>query len=62
MKAIILAAGKGTRMNQTVPKPLVPVYQKPIISWTIESFQKNNVDITIVINPEFEFFFDSYKR
>ena len=60
--AIILAAGKGTRMNETVPKPLVPVYQKPIISWIIESFQKNNVDIAIIINPEFEFFFDSYTK
>jgi len=60
--AIILAAGKGTRMNQEIPKPLVPVFQKPIISWIIDSFFKNNVDVAIVINPKHQIFFNLYKN
>ena len=60
--AIILAAGRGTRMNQKVPKPLVKVYQRPIISWIIDSFKANNIDVTVVINPKQESFFDSYKN
>ena len=60
--AIILAAGKGTRMKQSVPKPLVNVLQKPIISWIIESFKNNNVDIGLVINPKHQIFFNQFKQ
>ena len=60
--AIILAAGKGTRMNQKVPKPLVKVYQRPIISWIIDSFKINNIDIAVIINPKQESFFEEYNN
>ena len=59
--AIILAAGKGSRMAQKIPKPIVKVYGKPIISWIIDSFEKNNIDIALVINPKQQVFFDTYK-
>ena len=49
--ALVLAAGRGTRMKSEVPKPLSLVYNKPIISWIIESFKKNNIDICLIINP-----------
>jgi bifunctional UDP-N-acetylglucosamine pyrophosphorylase/glucosamine-1-phosphate N-acetyltransferase len=38
MDAIILAAGKGTRLlphTQTIPKPLLPVRGRPILDWII---------------------------
>lgn len=38
MDAIILAAGKGTRLRphtDTVPKPLLPVQGRPILDWII---------------------------
>ena len=60
--AIILAAGKGTRMNEDIPKPLVSVYGKPILSWIIDNFKNNNVDISIVINPEFKNSFNCYGK
>lgn len=39
--AIILAGGSGTRMGQDIPKQFLNVYDKPIIIYTLESFQNN---------------------
>ncbi len=42
MKAVILAAGKGTRMGEltnTVPKPMLPVQGKPILEHILEGLQ-----------------------
>ena len=58
--ALVLAAGKGTRMNSEIPKPLSLVYGKPIISWIIESFKKNKIDICLIINPRDKKIFKNY--
>lgn len=48
--AIILAAGKGTRMNSSLPKVLHPVAGKPMISRVIASCKKAGVnDIRVVV-------------
>jgi len=52
MKALILAAGRGQRMNpltQTTPKPLLTVHGKALIEWHIESLARAGVR-EIVIN------------
>lgn len=52
MKAMILAAGKGSRLRpitDTIPKPLVPIADKPLIEYTIEKLAKAGV-FEIVIN------------
>lgn len=47
--ALITAAGKGSRMNQEVPKQFMPIKNKPLIIYTLEVFQKHpNIDAIII--------------
>lgn len=39
--AIIIAGGVGSRLGQDIPKQFINVYDKPIIIYTLESFQKH---------------------
>ena len=51
MKAMLLAAGRGTRMGtvtDTLPKPLVPVAGQPMIEYAIENLQRAGVDRFVV--------------
>ena len=50
MDAIILAAGKGTRLRpytEKVPKPLLPVQGRPILDWILGALPP--VDRLIVV-------------
>ena len=53
-RAVILAGGKGTRLKPytvSLPKPLVPVVDKPILEIIIQQLAKNGFDhITLTIN------------
>lgn len=54
MKAVILAGGKGTRLQHLtaeIPKPMVPISGKPIVERQIELLQAHNItDITLITN------------
>ena len=39
--AIIIAGGSGSRMGQDIPKQFINVYDKPVLIYTLESFQKH---------------------
>lgn len=39
--AIIIAGGSGSRMGQDIPKQFINVYDKPVIIYTLESFQRH---------------------
>ncbi len=43
-KIIVLAAGKGTRMNGDLPKVLAEVRGKPMIKYLLESINKSRID------------------
>src|SRR5712691_8185880 len=51
MKAMILAAGYGTRLRPvtySVPKPMVPICNRPLIGYAVEGFLKYGVKEIIV--------------
>ena len=55
MKAMILAAGQGTRarpITNLLPKPMIPIINRPIIEYIIEHLSKNGID-QIVINTSY---------
>ncbi|HSZ26302.1 MAG TPA: NTP transferase domain-containing protein [Cytophagaceae bacterium] len=53
--ALVLAAGKGTRMRSVLPKPLVLFAERPLVSHIIEAFRKAGVsDVNLVIGYEGE--------
>ena len=39
--AIIIAGGSGKRMGQDIPKQFINVYDKPVLMYTLESFEKH---------------------
>lgn len=39
--ALIIAGGSGHRMNQDIPKQFINVYDKPVIIYTLEGFQRH---------------------
>ncbi len=52
MKAMILAAGFGTRLKpitESIPKPLVEINGKPVIEYTLDALKKAGVK-SVVIN------------
>lgn len=51
MDAIILAGGKGTRLKPLtdyVPKPLIPINNKPIIEWQIRYLKKLGIKNIVI--------------
>lgn len=69
MKAMILAAGKGTRVRpitNEIPKPMIPLLQKPILESIIEHLKNNGID-EIIINTSYlsnkiEYYFGNGSR
>ncbi|HEY9641073.1 MAG TPA: NDP-sugar synthase, partial [Coleofasciculaceae cyanobacterium] len=51
MKAMILAAGKGTRVRPityTTPKPMIPILQKPVMEFLLELLKQHGFDKIMV--------------
>ncbi len=53
--ALILAAGKGTRMRSVLPKPLVDFHGQPIVSHLVNSFNEAGIsNVFLIIGHEAE--------
>lgn len=51
MKALILAAGLGTRLRpltDSVPKPLVPLAGRPLLAYHLDNLRKHGVDEVLI--------------
>ncbi len=51
MKAMILAAGKGTRIRPityVMPKPMIPIMQKPVMEFLVELLRQHGFDQIMV--------------
>ncbi len=49
LNAIILAAGKGTRMKTKLPKCAFPILKKPMIEYIVENVESSGVDNIVVV-------------
>lgn len=51
MKAIIMAAGVGSRISRNIDKPkcLLEIEGKTILRKTVEMLQKNNIEVAVVV-------------
>lgn len=48
--AMILAGGTGVRMNQEIPKQFLNIYEKPVIVYTMQAFQRHpEIDEIMVV-------------
>ena len=48
--ALIIAGGRGIRMNQEIPKQFLTVNEKPVIVYTMEAFQRHpEIDAIAVV-------------
>jgi len=49
VRAVVLAAGQGTRMKSELPKVLVPVCGRPMIDYVVEMLTAAGISQTIVV-------------
>ena len=53
MKSVIMAGGEGTRLRPltcNIPKPMVPIVNKPVMEHIIELLRKHNLtDIAVTL-------------
>lgn len=54
ISAIILAAGRGTRLAKPLPKAYLPLRGKPIITYSLEAFSTCELisELVVVIHPD----------
>ena len=48
--ALIIAGGSGQRLGQDIPKQFINVYDKPVVIYTLESFQRHpQIDAIVLV-------------
>ena len=47
--AIVLAAGKGSRMNTNTPKQYLTLLGKPVLFYSLQAFEESDVDNIILV-------------
>jgi len=51
---VVLAAGRGRRMETSIPKPYLPLRGKPILVYSLEKFSRSPLvsEVVVVIHPD----------
>lgn len=62
--AVVLAGGSGKRMGLDIPKQFVSVFDKPILVYTLEAFQKHPMvdEIEVVCKEGWEDVLEAYTK
>jgi bifunctional UDP-N-acetylglucosamine pyrophosphorylase/glucosamine-1-phosphate N-acetyltransferase len=47
--ALVLAAGKGTRMKTELPKCAFPILKKPMIEYIVENIERSTIEESVVV-------------
>ena len=47
--AIVLAAGKGSRMNSDIPKQYLTILGKPVLFYSLQAFEQSRVEEIILV-------------
>jgi 2-C-methyl-D-erythritol 4-phosphate cytidylyltransferase len=50
--AVVLSAGKGTRMNSAVPKQYMMLEGKPVLYYSLYAFEKSMIDEIVLVTGE----------
>ncbi len=65
MKAVVLVGGEGTRLRpltETIPKPLIPLIDRPILAHVLDQLAAHGVDETILSSSYLEPTFAAFLR
>lgn len=52
--AVVLAAGKGKRMNSDIPKQYMMLREKPVIYYALKAFEDSFIDEIILVTEQGE--------
>lgn len=47
--AIVLAAGKGSRMKSDIPKQYLSLLEKPVLFYSLQAFEESNIDEIVLV-------------
>ena len=47
--AVVLAAGKGSRMHSDIQKQYMTLLERPVITYALEAFEDSSVDEVILV-------------
>ena len=50
--AIILAAGQGTRLNSTIPKPLHQIGGRAMLAWSLDAAKAASASRVVTVLPK----------
>jgi bifunctional UDP-N-acetylglucosamine pyrophosphorylase / glucosamine-1-phosphate N-acetyltransferase len=50
---LVMAAGEGTRMRSSLPKPLHPVCGRPMVAWPVAAAREAGADrVAVIVSPD----------